>query len=118
MDLNLADDVAVVTGGANGLGRAIAEAFAAEGAIVVVVDRDPKVKDVAAEVNAAAAFVADVTDAARRGRSRRGDPPGASAGATTSSTRRASARGSSASRSGTSSRPTGSGCSGSTSSAR
>lgn len=63
MDLNLTGDVAVVTGGANGLGRAIAAAFAAEGAIVVLVDRDPAVKDLASGVNAAAAFVADVADA-------------------------------------------------------
>ena len=63
MELNLAGDVVVVTGGANGLGRAIASAFAAEGAIAVLVDRDPRVKDIAAEVNASASFVADVTDA-------------------------------------------------------
>jgi 2-hydroxycyclohexanecarboxyl-CoA dehydrogenase len=63
LDLNLTNDVAVVTGGANGLGRAIAAAFAAEGALVVLIDRDPGVKEIASQVNAAAALVADVADA-------------------------------------------------------
>ncbi len=62
VDLNLVDKVAVVTGAANGLGRAIASAFAAEGAVVVLLDRDKAVRDVAAEVNGAAGFAADVTD--------------------------------------------------------
>ncbi len=65
MDLNLTNQVVVITGGANGLGRAIAAAFAAEGAITVLVDLDPAVSTVADEVNAAAALVADVADARR-----------------------------------------------------
>ncbi len=40
MDLQLAGNTAVVVGGARGIGRAIAEEFAAEGAHVAVVDRD------------------------------------------------------------------------------
>jgi len=39
MDLNLRDHVAIVTGGASGIGRAVAELFLAEGARVAVWDR-------------------------------------------------------------------------------
>lgn len=41
MDLHLAGNVAVVVGGARGLGFAIAAGFLAEGARVVILDRDP-----------------------------------------------------------------------------
>jgi 2-hydroxycyclohexanecarboxyl-CoA dehydrogenase len=51
MQLQLEGDVAVVVGGARGLGRAIADAFALEGARVGVIDREPE-----------SAYVADVTD--------------------------------------------------------
>ena len=40
MDLNLKDRVAVVTGGAAGIGEAIARALAAEGCTVFILDRD------------------------------------------------------------------------------
>jgi len=40
MDLHLAGDVAVVVGGARGIGLAVASGFAGEGARVVILDRD------------------------------------------------------------------------------
>jgi len=64
LDLRIGGQTVVVTGGANGLGRAIAEAFAAEGAVPVLVDRDPNVVAAAAEIGAGAWGVqVDVTDA-------------------------------------------------------
>jgi 2-hydroxycyclohexanecarboxyl-CoA dehydrogenase len=51
MELQIEGEVVVVIGGARGLGRAIADAFVAEGAQVAVVDREPP-----ADLNA------DVTD--------------------------------------------------------
>ncbi len=65
MDLEFAEDVAVVVGGAHGIGRAIAEAFLAEGARVVLVDRDPGTPAIAVELQTAEGkargLVADVT---------------------------------------------------------
>ena len=63
----LADQVAVVTGAARGIGRGIASVLAAEGAHVVVVDLDADLGEtVAAELrargDAATAVSADVTD--------------------------------------------------------
>jgi NAD(P)-dependent dehydrogenase (short-subunit alcohol dehydrogenase family) len=53
--------VAVVTGGASGIGAACGRELAARGAKVVLLDRDERVHAVAREVNARA-FIADVTD--------------------------------------------------------
>ncbi len=67
MDLQLAGAVAVVVGGARGLGQAIAVAFLEEGAHVAIVDRDPEVVQVAAQLEPVGkgrsiGLVADVTD--------------------------------------------------------
>lgn len=51
MDLGLANQLAVVVGGANGIGRAIAEAFAAEDASIALLDVDPAVEQTAVEIH-------------------------------------------------------------------
>ena len=67
MDLELAGHTAVVVGAAPGIGLAVAEAFAAEGANVALLDLDPGVAETAGEVEKrygvrALAIAADVTD--------------------------------------------------------
>ncbi|HWS75535.1 MAG TPA: SDR family oxidoreductase [Quisquiliibacterium sp.] len=64
--MRLQDKVAIVTGGANGIGEACARRFVAEGARVLVVDLDAKSGErLASELGAHAAFLAgDVADKA------------------------------------------------------
>lgn len=66
MNLELANQVVVVLGAASGIGRAIAQTFAQEGAQVVTLDRAPTVKDVAQALatpsQTVTPIVADVTD--------------------------------------------------------
>lgn len=50
MDLQLANSIAVVTGGASGIGRATAECFVDEGAQVALWDVQPDVEDVASHI--------------------------------------------------------------------
>ena len=59
----LAGQVAVVTGGATGIGRAIVDALAAAGATVAIVARNlERAQAAASEVPGAAAYAADVVD--------------------------------------------------------
>jgi 2-hydroxycyclohexanecarboxyl-CoA dehydrogenase len=67
MDLGLAGKVAVVTGGASNIGRAIAQEFAREGSVVAIFDRDiDQATKTASEITAAGgkaiAYGLDVTD--------------------------------------------------------
>jgi len=62
VDMGLVQSVVVVFGAARGIGAAIARAFAAEAARVVVVDRDPAVLDLAGQLPESLGLVADVTD--------------------------------------------------------
>ncbi len=69
MQLQLANHTAVVAGGARGIGRAIATAFAAEQANVALIDLDPETPDVALALGRdhgvrVTAHVLDVTDSA------------------------------------------------------
>ena len=60
--MRLKDRIAIVTGAASGFGRAIAEAFAREGAQVTVADmNEAGARHVAAGIGAAAAFACDVS---------------------------------------------------------
>ncbi|EAD1384547.1 D-threitol dehydrogenase [Listeria monocytogenes] len=50
-DFNITDKVAVVTGAASGIGKAMSELFSEKGAYVVLLDIKEDVKDVAAKIN-------------------------------------------------------------------
>ncbi len=63
-EMPLARQIALVTGGAGGIGAATAKAFAAQGAEVVVLDRDDAgARRVAGEIGGAIGLGCDVTDA-------------------------------------------------------
>jgi len=63
MDLQLENKVAIVSGGAQGIGEAIVRAFAAEGAVPVILDRNiDAAQALAAEIERAHAFQVELTD--------------------------------------------------------
>ena len=63
MDLELSGNVVLISGGAKGIGAAIARALTAEGARAVIVDRDAEsASALAAELSGALAITADVRD--------------------------------------------------------
>ena len=67
MDLGLTGKVVVVTGAASGIGAAVARAAAAEGARLLLIDRDGAGCQRLAETLRAGHFVADLTDDAAPG---------------------------------------------------
>ncbi len=64
MDLHLQEKVVLITGGAKGIGAAIARAAAAEGAILVIIDRDPDAaKQLQTELSLSDPIIADLSSA-------------------------------------------------------
>jgi NAD(P)-dependent dehydrogenase (short-subunit alcohol dehydrogenase family) len=68
--MRLQEKVTIVTGAASGIGKAIANRLAAEGALVIIADKNddaisPAVEDIKAGSGQAAGFVVDVTDRAQ-----------------------------------------------------
>src|SRR5262245_19580801 len=62
---DLSGRTALVTGAASGIGAACAQALGSAGAHVVLVDRDERVRDVAASLGSGEAVVLDLTDLAQ-----------------------------------------------------
>ncbi len=52
MNMRLKDKIAIVTGGSRGIGKAISELFAKEGASVIIIDLLPQGEDVAKDIRA------------------------------------------------------------------
>ena len=68
--MRLLEKVAIMTGAASGIGKAIASRFAREGALVIVADKNesaipPAVEDIKAAGGQAAGFAVDVADRAQ-----------------------------------------------------
>ena len=65
MQVNLTEQVALVTGAANGIGKSIADHLAANGATVIYTDIDATALEAAAKAGGGHALPLDVTDTAR-----------------------------------------------------
>ena len=62
-DMNFKDKVAIITGGASGMGAATAREFSAAGGLPVIVDQNgPLATEVATELRAAPPMIGDVSD--------------------------------------------------------
>jgi NAD(P)-dependent dehydrogenase (short-subunit alcohol dehydrogenase family) len=62
MDLGLSGTTVAVFGAASGIGASIARAFAAEGARLVALDRDPRVTEISGQLAGSVGLVVDVVD--------------------------------------------------------